>query len=163
MKYLIAIMSLLLFSCTSVDNLRKPITSQRTYSFTKNFGEGLVGVTKLQARETFRRAARAWSSVCGLEFTESKWPSNVIVGERGLKDGMLGVAYYSAGLVMLDNSDRVWNEKLLFKTSLHEIGHAIGLPHIMHKRSIMYPYISKAERLSSFDIKRAKLIYGDSK
>ena len=82
---------------------------------------------------------------------------------RPLLGDVLGLTHYRLGIVLMDTSNRKWNELLFYKVALHEMGHALGLPHIMHDRSIMYPSITGKYTLSSFDIARIQSIYGENK
>ena len=158
MKKLLLVLSVLLISCaTPPPEFTGPKTIR--YSFAKNFGSQLVGIDPDSAKQQFRKAANKWGSVCGVNLVERNFGGVIIIIEKPLSNKTLG-SYGKSGIILIDISKRKWNDLLFYKVSLHEIGHAIGLPHIMHSGSIMHKAITNKYKLSVFDIEAARAIYG---
>ena len=162
MNKLILVLSIMMSSCTTP--VEPPTLGHKDirYSFANDFGIKMDGITPESAKTQFRIAAAKWSSVSGVNMVEVKLGGIMIYG-RPLLGNVLGLTNYQMGIVLMDTSNRKWNKLLFYKVALHELGHALGLPHIMHDRSIMYPSITNQYNLSSFDIARIQSIYGENK
>lgn len=50
---------------------------------------------------------------------------------------------------------------LLLATAIHEIGHSLGLPHVLHDvNSVMYPILVEGQKFTPHDIKTIQAMYG---
>ncbi|ETN81532.1 Hemopexin, partial [Necator americanus] len=59
------------------------------------------------------------------------------------------------------NDDVPWSSPLLLATAIHEIGHSLGLPHVLNDvNSIMYPILVEGQRFTPRDIKTIQAMYG---
>uniref|UniRef100_A0A7I4YD45 ZnMc domain-containing protein n=1 Tax=Haemonchus contortus TaxID=6289 RepID=A0A7I4YD45_HAECO len=58
------------------------------------------------------------------------------------------------------NDDVPWAPDLLFATAIHEIGHALGLPHVGDVNSIMYPILVEGQQFTREDIYTIQSLYG---
>ncbi|WKX99637.1 hypothetical protein Q1695_014485 [Nippostrongylus brasiliensis] len=58
------------------------------------------------------------------------------------------------------NDDVPWSPPLLLATSIHEIGHALGLPHVGDANSIMYPILVEGQQFTRQDIYTIQSLYG---
>lgn len=123
------------------------------------------------ARALVREAFIEWSRVADIRFTERTdgTDGQIRVGAHAFTGTILGHAFFPgqsaiAGDVHMDN-DRVWTEPLFLAAVTHEIGHAIGLNHILDQGQvagvIMNASIaSVAERLTRKDIAYLQSVYG---
>ncbi|KAK6034706.1 Matrixin, partial [Cooperia oncophora] len=58
------------------------------------------------------------------------------------------------------NDDVPWTPPLLLSTAIHEIGHALGLPHVGDVNSIMYPILVEGQQFTPQDIYTIQSLYG---
>ncbi|EYC20831.1 hypothetical protein Y032_0021g450 [Ancylostoma ceylanicum] len=59
------------------------------------------------------------------------------------------------------NDDVPWSSPLLLATAIHEIGHSLGLPHVLNDvNSIMYPILVEGQQFTPHDIKTIQEMYG---
>ncbi|PIO60514.1 Matrixin, partial [Teladorsagia circumcincta] len=58
------------------------------------------------------------------------------------------------------NDDVPWTPPLLLATAIHEIGHALGLPHVGDVNSIMYPILVEGQQFTRQDIYIIQSLYG---
>lgn len=84
----------------------------------------------------------------------------VVVRDGGRRAGYDGMTYpttarYAGALRMVSARvylyDRPMPASMRFEVTLHELGHAIGLPHIMRRSSIMWPISHEQWSPSSYD------------
>lgn len=123
------------------------------------------------ARALVREAFAEWSRVADIRFTELTDGTEglIRVGAHAFSGSTLGHAFFPgqsaiAGDVHMDK-DRVWTERLFLAAVTHEIGHAIGLDHILDQGEvagvIMNAFIaSVSERLTRKDIAYLQAVYG---
>ncbi|KHJ89114.1 Matrixin [Oesophagostomum dentatum] len=59
------------------------------------------------------------------------------------------------------NDDMPWNPELLLATTIHEVGHSLGLPHVLDDpNSVMYPVLVEGQRFTPRDIQTIQTMYG---
>ena len=125
--------------------------------------------------EQITKAAKAWMKVCGIKLTKASLSQADIVITWADLDGRgrtLGQAYQPAsgedmsacggpcGDIMIDWSEP-WVELFFYAVFLHELGHAIGIPHAPTEDGsnvLEAIYTGKVE-LGPWDIEQAVLRY----
>lgn len=132
-------------------------------------------------QDEVRAAFDAWQAVSNIDFVEVSDGSNVDirvgVGAIDGSGGTLGVAHssftvnlgayntFSQVHIIMDSSDynSSFDSSEFYTTTLHEIGHAIGLGHEDFATSIMGTFANPSVKgLTSDDINGAQAIYGNS-
>ncbi len=96
-------------------------------------------------RQVVLKAFEAWSAVADITFREVIEPveiGQIRVGGHGTFTGsVLGHGFFPPSGEVADNdisgdlhldTNRTWDEQLLFATTVHEIGHSLGLNHILN-------------------------------
>lgn len=166
-------------SCTSI-NPSPWYSKDVTYSFVDSpymlrgieispVGTNMKGVSKERSRELIRKAAAVWSSISGLNLIEVEDGKSLIrIGEGAISGSIAGYGFHpssapSGGDMYFDSTNRKWSESMLYKVALHELGHTVGLPHIMHRGSIMYYAITRVSKPSSFDKANLIELYGNKR
>jgi hypothetical protein len=139
------------------------------------------------AREAVRQAARAWDDATALTLTEVPADGDIVVswaasgyGNRHFFDGpggkvaqtyypYSGGAVWYDGDIILDESEN-WvtgtptqgfpYQVHLPTTVMHEMGHALGLPHSSVQTSVMWPVYTGVRGLAPSDVANAQALYG---
>ena len=121
-------------------------------------------------QEIFKSAFDAWSKASGLEFlavqdkgTAEQNPQEADIRITGGNTGQfLAFAFFPPRGTVVFNPGVNWaTPRLLNRTALHEIGHAIGLGHESGLRAIMHPIVTRGfDELQNDDIAGAQARYG---
>lgn len=124
-----------------------------------------------RARAIIREAFAEWARVADIRFEErtAGVPGQIRVGAHAFGGSVLGHAFFPgtsdiAGDVHLASNES-FDEQTFLATATHEIGHALGLMHILDESDldgvIMYAVIGAvAERLTRKDIGYLQSLYG---
>lgn len=114
----------------------------------------LPGVTGEQADEAFDRACRQWMQVCGISLARVPQPTMANIcaqSGRGRVCGLDGPggtlawselpcdAQPTSQMRQMFDEDEAWNTNMAVAVICHELGHALGLPHL-GKGNLMAPY-----------------------
>lgn len=111
----------------------------------------LQQLTVAETTSIFARACRQWNAVCGIRLQPARGDRPDIVadvgsGRRHDFDGPGGVLAWSEmpcgserQLQQMYDRDERWSQSMLLAVVCHEIGHAIGIPHIQ-AGNLMAPY-----------------------
>lgn len=140
-----------------------------------------------QAQLAVREAVETWDAVSGLTLNEVQEGGDIVItwesrdhGDRNSFDGPGGLVAHAAypygsgsyaldGDVHFDNAenwvvgDRVapYPREIHLKTvALHEIGHALGLPHATKVSAMMWPVYSGIRQITPDDIAAIQVLYG---
>ncbi len=154
LSYTALLLGIFLTSCTS-PKLTKWPTNEITYSIDAIHLDG-IGVIK--ANEIIHRAFKAWEKG-GIKFRHVMH-GQIKVSIKALEGKTAGYGYFPPyGRLYLDSSDRTWSESLLYRVTLHEISHCLGLRHSKNPKSIRYHKITSVSKLSYWDIQSVKELY----
>lgn len=157
--------------CELPDGLRW-LEGKATYAYDP---KGQPDNLDFDPQEQIRKAAKAWMDVCGIELTEVPITQAQIVITWADLDGRgktLGQAYMPAsgedmsacggpcGDIMIDWSEP-WVELFFYAVFLHELGHAIGIPHAPTSdgSNVLEAYYTGRTDLGPWDIEQAVLRY----
>lgn len=116
----------------------------------------LPGLSESQVASCVERALAGWNSVCGIQLVAVNSESANIVAKsgrgRGVQlDGRGGTLAYSYmpcnvrsnhTLGQMYDADEQWDEGMGVGVPMHEIGHAIGIPHLP-SGNLMQPYFDR--------------------
>lgn len=136
----------------------------------------LTQLTDEIVERCYRRAWQGWAAVCGIEPTEVglyAFANLLAVSASGPLEGfdannaILALTQLPCGvgqnatLWQRINEHEAWDENFLYLVLLHELGHALGLPHSADPADIMYAYYNPdATGLSAGDAAQGVLRYG---
>lgn len=113
-----------------------------------------------------------WNAVCNLNLHVATGADQAnILSQSGRIDGPMGVlgqSYLPCGnvshqtqLAQLFDSGESWTEDFLLRVMLHEIGHALGLPHAPQgSGACMEPFLTKLTAPQAWDIQQMVARYG---
>lgn len=145
------------------------------------FRNDLPGISFEQMRAVFQDAWNAWASVCNLQaehISTTGTPADVVI-DTGHVDGPANTLAYSE--MPCASTDRVLEQRYdsaeawstetpapqnylsLYLTALHELGHAIGIPHLAAGNLMQPTYSSRITELQPGDIREAQRRYGPPK
>lgn len=124
----------------------------------------------------FQEVASLWSGVCGLDLRVIEGgQANIfaIVDNMDGPNGILGESYLpypgiTPQAVLAQRYDRgeLWTRSFLKRVILHEVGHALGLPHAIPPdaasgtQSVMNPYLTAFEVPQAWEIDQLQRRYG---
>ena len=157
-------------------NIRTPVT------LTTTWGSLSPKLDPAITRSEIERAFAEWSRVVQVSFRAGSSPGaarnlHILFGTRSHGDGspftgtsgVIAHAFFPAppnpepiaGDIHFndDMPFRIGADIDLFSVALHEIGHALGLPHIDSGNAIMYPYYRKYTALTSTDLANIRRLY----
>ncbi len=105
-----------------------------TYAFDNDFR--IDGVSTSRAKELFEEALQIWADYAPIDFQEEKDPGtgnqvDIYVQSEEIdgRSGTLAFAYFpSVGDITFDTGE-LWNDIMFLETTVHELGHSLGLDH----------------------------------
>ena len=129
----------------------------------------------MRQHDIFQENLDRWSAVAALGFTETDvvgLPESIDVTYAPVDGpfGILAFAYFPndinpepiAGDMNYDSAEN-WPDDTLFSgTTLHELGHSLGLDHSDVPDAIMFPFLNGTTELTQDDIDGIRSIYGDA-
>ena len=152
----LSLICLFLFvSCASQDVYKWP-SRNITYSIDAIH---LKGVDVMRANIVIHRAFKAWEDTEGVKF-KHVMHGDIKVSMKDLQGDLIGFGYFpSDGRLHLDSSDRTWTEDLLYRVTLHEIAHCLGITHSYNKNSVVYHRITSNDKITYWDKRKVQLLY----
>lgn len=153
MKVLLIVV--LFVSCASQEVYKWP-TRNITYSIEAIH---LKGVDVMRANEVIHRAFKAWEDTGAVKFTHMMH-GQIKVETKDLEGDMIGFGHFPQdGRLYLDSSDRTWTESLLYRVTLHEIAHCLGMKHSYNPNSAVYYKITANDKITYWDKRRMNKLY----
>ena len=143
-----------------------------TYAFDDDFG--INGISTDRAQELFTEALQTWADFSPLDFREVEDPGvgsqvDIYVQSEAIdgRSGTLAFAYFpSVGDITFDTAE-VWNESMFLETTVHELGHSLGLDHEDDTDAIMNSVLRNRFTDGAFlfedDINGIHSLYGEGK
>lgn len=128
-----------------------------------------IDISERVVRETTIKALRRFSNAVNLIFPLAGEPrtAKLVISFRTIDgvNGVLGQAWFpppcggrKAGHIEIDQ-DEAWMHQDLLGVTMHEVGHALGLPHNGNEESIMYPAFNGITHLSDLDRANLRELY----
>jgi len=134
----------------------------------------LPGITRREAIEAYDIACGQWAAVCGLKLVRavSAKRANILAKSgRGRADGLDNIggtlawsempceATWATQLQQMYDQAEDWTVAMAIAVSCHEIGHALGLPHLP-KGNLMAPHFDQdVSKPQPGDIREIRLRY----
>lgn len=145
-----------------------------TFAFDNSFG--VNGVSTERAKTLFASALQTWADYAPLDFVETADPGSGdqvdIFAQSAAIDGLgktLAYTYFpTVGDVTYDTAE-VWTESSFLETTVHELGHALGLDHEDNAPAIMNSVLGNRYNnvnrpfLFDDDINSIRSLYGSGK
>lgn len=145
-----------------------------TFAFDNSFG--VNGVSTERAKTLFASALQTWADYAPLDFVETADPGSGdqvdIFAQSAAIDGLgktLAYTYFpTVGDVTYDTAE-VWTESSFLETTVHELGHALGLDHEDNTPAIMNSVLGNRYNnvnrpfLFDDDINSIRSLYGSGK
>lgn len=128
-----------------------------------------ANITAEQVSQLFRQCVAAWSSVCRIDLRFQDDPNANILANVDAMDGpggVLGESYLPCGnvnprtqLTQRYDTGENWTLSFLYRVILHEVGHALGLPHAPQGSAVMSPYLTDFATPQGWDIQQMQQRY----
>ena len=131
----------------------------------------LAGIGPDICQRVWSQCSELWNAVChlSLHLAPSADQANIL-SQSGRIDGSMGVlgqSYLPCGnissqtqLAQLFDNGESWTENFLLRVALHEIGHALGLPHAPQgSGSVMEPFLTALTKPQAWDIAQMQARY----
>lgn len=143
-----------------------------TFAFDEDFD--ISGVSNDRAKTLFAEALQTWANYAPLDFKEVKDPGSgsrvdILAQTEKIdgRSGTLAFAYFpSVGDITFDK-DEAWSESMFLETTVHELGHSLGLDHENDFRAIMNSVLKNRFSDEAFllqdDINGIQSLYGKGK
>lgn len=113
----------------------------------------------MRANEVIHRAFKAWEDTAAIKF-KHVMHGQIKVETKDLEGDQIGFGHFPQdGRLYLDSSDRTWTEDLLYRVTLHEIAHCLGIRHSNNRKSVVYYKITSNGKITYWDKYKLKKLY----